>query len=157
MYSKARRQALATSGGLEIAKSACDPQTVVYNGVFDYNKLQGTYSATDLINRIPRDINHRYITVENPTDKIFACAITTDPNTTPAKPDFLIGYNAVIELGINDSGSSSPQYLWVLNRRGHPMGPPSILEKTANSFVIRDGLNLVYIQRFRNSGYKATS
>jgi len=153
----AQRQIINKKTGQGISKSPCDPQTTVYSGVFDYNKLQGTYSGPDLIDRIPRDINHRYITIENSSDRTFACAINADPNTCPTKSNFLIGPNGIKELGINDLGTSSSQWLWIINPRGKPMGPPTILDNATNQFVIRNGENVIFVQRFHRAGYKATS
>jgi hypothetical protein len=125
------------------------------NIVRDYDKAQGTTHPTDLSYQIIRDYNLRYITVQNSATRPVAFAITTYySGPTPPIGSVLEG-GEIKHLGINSHGEHS-QYIWLLGvQTGLPTGPPSLIRSNANDLVVRDGLNMQWIQFFRRPSYAA--
>ena len=125
------------------------------NIVRDYNKVQGTTHPTDLSYQIIRDINLRYITVQNSSVRPIAFAITTYLNgpTPPILSTLTAG--EIKHLGINTHGGP-PQYIWLLGvQTTLPTGPPALIRSDANDLVVRDGLNMQWVQFFVRPSYSA--
>ena len=125
------------------------------NIVRDYDKSQGTTHPTDLSYQIIRDYNLRYITVQNSSPRPVAFAITTYLNgPTPPILATLAG-GEIKHLGINTQGGP-PQYIWLLGvQTSLPTGPPTPLRSDANDFVIRDGMNMQWVQAFVRPSFSA--
>jgi hypothetical protein len=131
----------------------------VYNSVLDYNKLQGVTNPADLCNRPPRDINFRYVTVENSSFREIGCAITergmelSIDRYPPPEPNFILKGREIRHLAINNQGGAD-QWLWLLDPESKKVvGNPRILARNANSFVLRDGLNMWRIDYFKRASF----
>lgn len=136
----------------------CDDHfRIPYNNVLEYNVLQGVSHPSDLSNQILRDINYRYITVENssPTMTVGA-AITTSYQTHRVPPiAFYLKPGEIRHLGINPPGSTL-QSLHLINPKNKEwLGDPYPLRTDANQFVIRHGINKFFIDPFKRPSYRA--
>lgn len=121
------------------------------NIVRDYNKVQGTYNPADLNYQIIRDIGVRYITIENSSYRPIGVAITTYYGAPPPEVRFIINAGEIKHLAINPQGETA-QYIQILNpKTGEPVGNPTILARNANQFVLRDGLDTWFVDKFRRS------
>jgi hypothetical protein len=120
-----------------------------HNIVRDWEKAQGVSSAKDLTHQIIRDYNIRNVCIQNSATRPVGIAITnyyTGP-TPPIKLTLPAGQLKYI--GINSHGSY-PQYLWLFDSISEQQtGTPAILRNDANEFVIRDGLNKMWVQPFK--------
>lgn len=126
-----------------------------HNIVRDYEKLQGVTHPTDLSYQIIRDINSRYITVENSAARPMGIAITDYLSGPTPQILFTLGPGEIKHLGINSQGGP-PQYIWILSvQTGLPIGAPTCLRRDVNQFVVRDGLNKAFIHFFKRPSYSA--
>ena len=126
------------------------------NIVKDYNLLQGTYNPAELINQPPRDINTRYIRVENGSAKKMAgIAITTNWYLNVIPPIQRILYpQEILHLGVN-LPEMEQQFLWILHPETKmPIGGPTPLSHNANSFILREGVNKWNVDKFKFVPYK---
>ena len=125
------------------------------NNVKDYHKAQGVSAPQDLSVQILRNPNLRYATLENSSRKPIGIAITTYPTGPLPKIRFVLKGGEIKHLGLNSHGSD-PQYLWLLDiSSGKPVGNIQPLHRHSNSFVIREGLNMWFIQYFARPSYRA--
>lgn len=127
------------------------------NAVLDYNKLQGTTHPSDLMNRPPRDINFRYITIQNSSYRPIGIAITNRGFEFYYEPApeirFVLKGREIRHVGINNQGGPD-QFLWMIDPESKkPVGNPRILDRYTNDFVLRDGGNMWYVDRFRRPSY----
>lgn len=126
-----------------------------YSILRDYNKAQGTTHPSDLSYSIPRNINIRYITVENSSPRPIGIAIT--PYLSGPIPDIsfsLVG-GEIKHLGINPQGGP-PQYIWILDLNSKkPVSSPTLIRSNSNSLVLRDGMNKWFIQFYIRPSYSA--
>jgi len=119
-----------------------------YNTVADYNKLQGMTNPADQAYQIRRDINARYITVENSGQRPIKVAITTYIYGNTPDVLFSLAAGEVKHLGINSHGST-PQYIWILGfETGMPVGQPTLIRSNSNQLVLRDGNNKWFVDFF---------
>lgn len=148
-----------------------------YNNVTrDYNIAQGVSNPADLSTRPPRDINLRYVTVENSSpEKPVGIAITDahyrgvpDPNAnnvlfTPLGPvnfkpppiKFSLAPGEIRHLGINTIGSPM-QFIHILDLSTKAyLGDPCPFRTDANQFVLREGINKWFVQGFHRPSYAA--
>lgn len=131
-----------------------EPYKPQENWVRDYNKLQGVYNATDLHHQIVRDINARHVTLENSSEIPVGIGITTYYAGPLPKARFVLYPGEVKHLGINSQGDAD-QFIHLLNpTTGSPLGKPQIFDRISNQFVVRYGLNNVYIQKFQRGSYR---
>lgn len=132
------------------------PKSEPLNLVKDWTLLQGVWSMVDMTRRIPRDINHRPVSIQNNSTSPIAIAILPEDHPGPLKPTILLGPKESRWFGVNPPGTSNAQWLHVLHpKTGKLVGPPSILSETANQFVIRRGQNAWMIQRFKSPSFRA--
>lgn len=123
-----------------------------YNIIRDWNKLQGMTHPSDEHIQIRRDVNSRYITIENSGERIVGVAITTYWCGETPKIQFILGPGEIKHLGINSYGGPM-QFIHLLNSdTGDVIGTPTSLNTRSNQFVIRDGLQKLFIQTFYRSG-----
>jgi hypothetical protein len=126
--------------------------------VRDYNIAQGVSNPSDLAPQIIRDINIRYITVENSsTENAIGISIANSYEMNPMPPiKFSLSPGEIRHIGINPPGE---QLQWVhmidLVTKNH-VGDPYALRTDANQFVLRDGINKWWVQAFKRSSYTAT-
>lgn len=126
-----------------------------YNIVRDWNMAQGFADPSDEISYIKRDIDIRRVTVENSGERAIAIGITAYPPSGPVpKPNFILKGGEIKDLGINTIGGPM-QYIWLLDPvNGKVVGNPAPFRTDCNQFVVRDGLNLFWVQAFQSSGFK---
>ena len=122
-----------------------------------WNKAQGITHPTDLSNQIYRDYNIRHVSVENSAMRPVGISVTSYASGPIPSIRKTLAAGESVDLGINSQGQSA-QFLWLLDvQTGQPLGKPAIFERTANQFVIRDGLNKWFVQKFRRPSYSAAS
>ena len=127
----------------------------VQNIVRDYNKVQGVTSPTDLSTQIIRDYNVRYVSIENSSRNPIALGFTTYPTGPVPKPRLFLRGGEIKNIAINPQGSTQ-QYLWILDPNTHQtVGFTQPFSRNANSFVLRDGINMWWIQEYRRPSYAA--
>lgn len=126
-----------------------------HNIVRDWNKLQGTTHPSDLSYQIRRDVNSRYITIENSSPNRISIAITPYIVGETPNPLFTLLGGEIRHIGINSQGQNQ-QFIWLLDpKTKKPIGTTTALKRTANQFVLRDGLNGWFVQCFRRAVYSA--
>lgn len=125
------------------------------NHVRDFDKVQGTTHPSDLHVQIRRDVNLRYITVENSSTRPRAVAITTYISGPTPQILFTLAAGEIKHLGINSQGGP-PQFIWLLDvQTGMPVGASTLIRSNSNQLVIRDGLNKSFIHFFARPSYAA--
>lgn len=169
------------------------------NKVLDYSKLQGVINPSDLNQRPPRDINSRYITIENSSNRSIGVGIETfltreiylppvlptpelsppqqttiatvnanvDATANPTKInatisikkepelrpriDFIIRPHEIKYLGVNTNDAPG-QFIYIIDiTSGVIVGPPQFIERTVNQFVLREGINSWWVQKFHKT------
>lgn len=125
------------------------------NIVRDYNKLQGTTHPADLSYQIIRDINSRYITVENSSNRPIGVAIV-EYGSGPTPPiRFALNGGEIRHLGINSHGTAA-QFIWIIDIDSKKIvGVPSLIRSNSNELVLRDGLNKWFVDFYRRPSYNA--
>lgn len=125
------------------------------NAVYDWNQLQGVYNAADLHLQQIRDIDHRHVSIENSSPYPVGVAITTYMYGETPAVRWVSPPGDVRHVGINAQGDTT-QYMWVLHpETGARLGPPQVLDRQSNQFVIRYGLNTVWVQKYQRPSYSA--
>ena len=126
-----------------------------YNIVRDWNMAQGFGDSSDEIAYIKRDLDLRHVTVENSGERLIGVGITTYPQGGPIpKPNFILRGGEIKDVGINTIGGPM-QYIWLLDPiNGKPVGNTYPFRTDSNQYVIRDGVNMFWVQAFQSSGYK---
>ena len=130
------------------------------NIVRDYNKVQGTVYPSDGLGRIRRDINVKYITVENSSNRPIIAGISAnrcnfDLDTSFTVPFIVQGFETK-HLGVNPVGSND-QFIRLFDMNSKmPVSDTYIIMRTINSFVLRDGQNKWWIQRFNKPDFNAS-
>jgi hypothetical protein len=129
---------------------------MIPNVVRDYTMAQGYTHPTDSHVIPRRDLNVRYVTLENSSSRPIGIAITTYCCGPPIpKLQFVLGPGEIKHLGINTHGEPM-QYIHMLDPETKlPVGSPKDLQTNANQFVLRDGLQNWYIQPFKRAIYSA--
>jgi len=126
--------------------------------VRDYNTAQGVTHPSDLTQQVIRDINMRYVTVENSSPYTpVGIAIANSFDKTPTPPlKFVLAPGEIRHLGINTIGEQM-QYIHILNlRSGIHMGEPYPFRTDGNQFVLREGINEWFVQAFKRATYRAS-
>ena len=120
--------------------------------VWDWNKTQGYEFAGDFNPR--RDINCRRVSIENSGDNPVLGAVVLY-NIGPTPPvQFALGAKEVRYFGINPP-DEEPQYLWLLDVQSKkPVSTPCILATNGQQFVIREGLNKWWVQKFHKATFR---
>ena len=125
------------------------------NTVLDFNFLQGTNNPTDLSTQVLRDVNYRYVTLQNSSYRPIGIGVTTYYTGSTPSVRFVVHPQIIRYLGINSQGGPA-QFVWPLDpRTGRQVGSPQILAANANDFVLRDGINGWTIQNFQRPSYRA--
>ena len=129
--------------------------SIPYNIVRDFDKAQGTTHPTDLAYQIRRDINIRYITIQNSSIRPIGIAITSYVDGPVPNILFTLAGGEIKHLGINSHGGPA-QFVWILDLNSKkPVGRPEIIRNNAQDFILRDGLNKWFIQAFKRASYSA--
>lgn len=127
----------------------------MFNIVRDWEMAQGVHAAQDLTYQIIRDPNIRPISIQNSATRSVGVSIVgyLDGPTPPIK--FFLGAGEIRHIGVNPYGSY-PQFIWLYDAESRGViSKPAIIRNDANQFVIRDGLNMWWIQPFRTGTYSA--
>lgn len=126
-----------------------------HNIVRDWNKAQGFTSAQDAIHQPIRDIDIRRISLQNSATRPIGLSITNyDVGPDPPIKLFL-GPGETRDVGINSYGSY-PQFLWLFDAVTKQIsGSAYPIRNDANEFVLRDGINKLWVQAFRTGTYSA--
>jgi len=125
------------------------------NTVRDYSKLQGVHHPADLSNHILRDINVRYITIENSSNRSIGVAITPYRDGPNPKIMFFVVPGEVKHLAVNSRGGPD-QFIRCLDpESGLPVSSAKALISNANQFVLRDGVNGWFVETFYRPSYCA--
>jgi hypothetical protein len=125
--------------------------------VRDYNVAQGVTHPSDLTTHIIRDINMRYVTVENSSNRSgigIAVADSWDMHPVPPR-NFVLAKGEIRHIGINTMGEKM-QYIHILDlKTGKHVGAPYPFRTDANQFVLRDGINMWWVNPFKRPSYNA--
>lgn len=137
-------------------RESLNPYNPYMNHVRDYDKLQGYSHFTDSHIQIPRDINHRRVTIENSSiNRCIGVAITTYLTGPCPKIRFILKPGEVKSVALN-TVTMTPQAIWLLNAEtGAAIGKPSCITRMSNQLVIRDGINLAWVDFFRTPSISA--
>ena len=113
------------------------------------DRVQGC-NQMDMLHSIRRDLNVRHISVENSskTNEIgFAISIYLSTEKTPPI-QYTLKPGESIFLAVNPN-DSYPQFLYIIDAKTNLLlGDPQILATNANIFVLREGLNKWWVQKF---------
>lgn len=120
------------------------------NIVRDYNKVQGVTHPTDLSLQIIRDVNVRYITLQNSSTNVIAFVILNEESTEFPEDWMILNPSEIRHLAINPHGSDA-QYLVLADPMSNPpkiMSSEIYLRSNSNDFVIRAGINKWWVDFF---------
>ncbi len=122
----------------------------------DYNIAQGTTHPSDLSIRPPRDINLRYITIENSGVIPVCISISISGLLCPSpRINYCMKPGEIKHVAINPPGSP-PQFLHIFDAITFKIvGDPYELRTDANQFVLRNGINKWFVQPFKRPSYRA--
>ena len=125
------------------------------NIVKDWRVIQGVTSGTDLGQGWqPWNIHVRGITIENGSDTPVIVVINNDINN-PHKDgrSFYLEGKELKEVGINSQGGTA-QFIHLFDYKTKwAVSEPTILDRTTNSFVLRNGLNKWFVHRYHRPSY----
>lgn len=126
-----------------------------YSKVRDWNKVQGFGSATDDSVQIRRDLNHRYVTIENSSPNPVGIGITTYYCGENPKLDFVLKGGQIINLAINTIDGPMQFIHFVDIKTGKPTGSPTSFRTDSNQFVLRQGMSGWFVQTYYRPVYRA--
>ena len=131
--------------------------TYKYNTVRNLNTNQGVIHISDLSQQILRDINTRSIGIQNSSIIPIGISITNYfEDKYPPKIMFTMGPRESKHLSINSQGSTD-QFIHIFDINTNKyLGPPSIIDRYSNEFVLRQGLNKWFITPYRFPSYRAS-
>lgn len=143
--------------GRFIYPNANSPKYIPPNIIRNWNQVQGTTGVEDDLWKIRNDINVRHISIENSSpNHSIGIAIQTYyllGSTEVPKLQFILRPGEIRDLAVNPHGSEL-QYIYLLNPQTNKMvGSPSPIQSNAQQYVVRDGINKYWIDRFKSSGY----
>jgi hypothetical protein len=144
-----------------------------WNIVRDWNQLQGYTNPADEMVQIRRDLNSRRVSIENSSERPIGVAITSfytvpswneEPNRTnpPTQlnlapkllPNFYLAGGEVKYIAINTMDGPM-QYVHLLDPdTGLPVSNPTPFTTGANQFVLRDGIQKWWVQRFAQRNFR---
>jgi hypothetical protein len=134
------------------------------NTVKDYNVVQGTSHPSDLMVYPHRDYNFRYVTVENSSkdSNIGVCIsesfdlFSRDGSEINTNPSFYLSPGGQRHLSINSIGERM-QYIHLIDTvTSLHVGSPHPFITSANSFVLREGMNGWFVQDYYRPSYRAS-
>lgn len=127
-----------------------------YSKVRDWNKLQGMSNPSDEIVQIRRDLNHRYVTLENSSPSPVGIAITTFwCGEQIPKLNFVVKGGEIKHLGINTIDGPIQFIHFVDIETGEPTGSPTSFRTDSNQFVLREGTSGWFVQSFFRPSFRA--
>lgn len=125
-----------------------------YNIVRDWNKLQGMTHPSDEHIQIRRDIDTRRVSVENSSDRDIAIAIMPYYQGPIPNPQFMLRGGEIKNIAVNNVDGPI-QYIHLIDPISRKIiGKPGVLRTDSNSFVLRDGINMWFVQAFKTYGYR---
>lgn len=126
-----------------------------YSKVRDWNKLQGMSDPSDEIVQIRRDLNHRYVTIENSSSNPVGIAITTYYCGDTPKMNFVIKGGEIKNLGINTVDGPMQFIHFISPDTKKVVGSPTSFRTDANQFVLRQGMSGWFVQAFYRATYRS--
>jgi hypothetical protein len=125
-----------------------------YNIVRDWNKVQGMTHPSDEHAQIRRDIDVRRISVENSSERSISIAIMPYYQGPIPNPQFTLSGGEIKNIAVN-LPDGPLQYIHIIDPISKGIvGKPFGLRTDSNSFVLRDGLNMWFVQAFKTYGYR---
>ena len=127
------------------------------NKVKDYPLLQAVKNPADLSIQIRRDLNTRYITIENSSLRNTVGVYLSVTDVMEERPEamFWLAPGEIRHLGVNPMNTVD-QFIHLINpETGRECGQPMVLRHNANQFVLRDALNSWYVAPFKRIDYRA--
>lgn len=126
------------------------------NAVRDYSLAQGVTHPSDLTVHTLNDINLRYVTIENSGLVPIGIGITTTPEKDPVPPlKFKLQAGEIRHIGINSIGEMM-QFIHIIDLESKThVGRPYPMRTDSNQFVLRNGINMWFVQAFHRSTYNA--
>lgn len=119
------------------------------NRVKMWRTLQGWQGGREPFRR---SLDVRYGRIENSGKSRVGVAINLYMRDAPAcratKPSFYLNPGEVIELGLN-TVSAPAQTLWLFDEKGALVNTPHLMKNNVNTFVLRQGMNLWYVQDYK--------
>ena len=126
-----------------------------YSIVRDWNKAQGYSDVSDEVAYIRRDINIRHICIENSSERPFGIALATYKGHPLPEIQFILRGGQTRDVGVNTI-EGPLQYIYIYDPLNNKLlGEPAALRSNAQSYVIRDGVNKVWINYFKTAGFNA--
>lgn len=125
--------------------------------VRDWNVAQGVSHPTDLSSQIIRDYNLRYVSVQNssPYTPVGISIMDSFEKSTRIPINFTMAPGEIRALGINSFGARM-QYLHIFDLKTRQyLGDPTPFATNANTFVLREGINKWFVQRFHQPSFSA--
>ncbi len=125
-----------------------------YNIVRDWNKVQGMTHPSDEHAQIRRDINVRKVAIENSSERSISVALMPYYSGPIPNPQFTLQGGQIINLAVNVVDGPM-QYVHLLDPiTKKVVGKTAPLRTDSNSFVLRDGINMWFVQAFKTYGYR---
>lgn len=125
-----------------------------YNIVRDWNKMQGMTHPSDEHMQIRRDIDSRRVSIENSSERTVSIAIMPYKEGPIPNPQFTLEGGEIINVGVN-LPDGPLQFIHIIDPKSKKIiGAPYGLRHDANSFVLRDGINMWFVQAFKTYGYR---
>ncbi len=125
-----------------------------YNIVRDWNKVQGMTHPSDEHIQIRRDVDVRRIAVENSSERVVSIAIMPYYDGPLPNSQFTLQGGDIINVAVNNVDGPM-QYIHILDPKSKKyVGKPYPLRTDSNSFVLRDGINMWFVQAFKTYGFR---
>lgn len=126
------------------------------NIVKDWNKVQGYTDATDEHQLIRRNINYRYVSIENATKANIGFSIEKSM-TVKSQPRFVLPPKGIKDLAVNEYNNTYDygiQYIRLFDG-DREIGHPCPLTTDANEFVIRESKGHAFVHKYHRPVYRS--
>lgn len=120
------------------------------NNVKDWNRLQGLSHPYARTFYPHKTMNYRHISLENDSGKDLYFKISGGEVLSEKK--YLLKAYSSLDIGVNCS-SGSPQFITVYDTNDRELIEPFSITSNSNQYVIKEGLNSLWIHRFQRAAY----
>jgi hypothetical protein len=125
-----------------------------YNIVRSWDKVQGMTHPSDETAQIRRDINVRKISIENSSERNISISLMPYYNGPLPTAQMTLKGGEIKNIAVNVVDGPI-QYIHLLDPiTRKPVGNPTALRTDSNSFVLRDGINMWFVQAFKTYGFR---